>query len=67
MSTSTERLVYMANQIAANLATSDDPVSSTANHIELFWNPRMKKMILAHGSDGLSPTAAAAIARLQPK
>jgi formate dehydrogenase subunit delta len=59
----TERLVYMANQIAANLATDDDPVAATANHIQLFWDPRMKKLIRENG-DGLSPVATAAIRRL---
>jgi formate dehydrogenase subunit delta len=59
-----ERLVYMANQIAANLATDDDPVSAIANHIQLFWDPRMKKLIFENGVAGLSPTAAAAINRL---
>lgn len=59
-----ERLVYMANQIATNLATDDDPVAAIAQHIQLFWDPRMKKMILENGSHGLSPTAAAAISRL---
>jgi formate dehydrogenase subunit delta len=59
-----ERLVYMANQIAANLATDDDPVAATADHIQLFWDPRMKKLIREHGSKGLSPVAAAALGRL---
>ena len=53
----------MANQIATNLATEDDPVAATANHIQLFWDPRMKKLILENG-DGLSLIAAAAINRL---
>jgi formate dehydrogenase subunit delta len=53
----------MANQIAANLVTEDDPVAATANHIQLFWDPRMKKLILENG-DGLSPIAASAIDRL---
>ncbi len=60
---SAERLVHMANQIATNLATDDDPVSATADHIHLFWDPRMKKLIRQNG-DGLSPVAAAAISRL---
>lgn len=59
-----ERLVYMANQIAANLATENDPIRATANHIQLFWDPRMKKLIQEHGGAGLSPNAAAAIGLL---
>ncbi len=59
-----ERLVYMANQIASNLATDEDPVGAIANHIKLFWDPRMKRLILENGCIGLSPNAAAAISRL---
>lgn len=62
--TSLERLVHMVNQIATNLATDADPVTATAEHIQLFWDPRMKKMILQSNRDGLSPVAAAAIDRL---
>lgn len=61
---SVDRLVYMANQIAANLATDDDPVTAITNHIELFWDPRMKKLIREYKGDGLSPDAAAAISGL---
>lgn len=59
-----ERLVYMANQIAVNLATDDDPVTAIANHIDLFWDPRMKKLIREYEGNGLSLDAAAAINRL---
>ena len=61
---SAERLVYMANQIATNLATDDDPVSAVANHIRLFWDPRMKRLIQENDKAGLSAVAAAAIGRL---
>lgn len=61
---STEKLVMMANQIAANLAHDDDPVTATAQHIALFWDPRMKTMLAAHGHVGLSPIAASALALL---
>jgi formate dehydrogenase subunit delta len=60
-----DRLVMMANQIAANLATADNPVAATAEHIRLFWDPRMKAMISAYDGAGLSATAAAAIAGLK--
>jgi formate dehydrogenase subunit delta len=59
-----ERLIYMANQIATNLQTDDDPVGATATHVDLFWDPRMKSLIFDHGTEGLSPTAAAAIDQL---
>jgi formate dehydrogenase subunit delta len=61
---STDRLVYMANQIAANLQREPDPVAATAQHIQLYWDPRMKAMIAAQGSEGLSATASEAIAKL---
>lgn len=61
---SAERLVHMVNQIATNLATDNDPVAATTDHILLFWDPRMKKMILEQDSAGLSPVASAAIDRL---
>jgi hypothetical protein len=54
----------MANQIAVNLATDDDPVTAIANHIDLFWDPRMKKLIREYEGNGLSSDAAAAKNRL---
>ncbi len=59
-----DRLVYMANQIAVNLATDNDPVAAIANHIDLFWDPRMKKLIREYKGDSLSRDAAAAISLL---
>jgi formate dehydrogenase subunit delta len=59
-----ERLVHMVNQIATNLATDDDPVAAITEHIRLFWDPRMKRLILDNDRAGLSPNAAAAINRL---
>ena len=60
----TDNLVRMLNQIAANMAHEPDPAREVANHVELFWDPRMKRLIHAHGNGGLSETAAAALARL---
>ena len=51
----------MANQIATNLATDDDSVAAVAHHMALFWDPRMKKLIVESDRVGLSPVAAAAI------
>lgn len=62
--TTNDRLVYMINQIAHNLATEDDPAGATANHIEQFWDPRMKRLILEHGNAGLSQIAADALGQL---
>ena len=61
---SVERLIYMANQIATNLATEPDPVEATSTHIRLFWDPRMKRLLLEHGEEGLSVIAAAAVQQL---
>ena len=68
MSNSLDTLVYMANQIARNMATMErDPTASIADHIHSFWDPRMKTMIFAHlaaGGEGLLPTAHDALATL---
>jgi formate dehydrogenase subunit delta len=65
MSNTTETLVRMANQIAANLMHEDDPAAAVAEHIQLYWDPRMKRLIAPHGSDGLSPVAAAAVMQIR--
>ena len=62
--TTLERLIYMANQIASNVLNEPDPVAFTADHLEKFWDPRMKAMIAASDHAGLSDIAAAAVARL---
>ena len=65
--TSLEKLIMMANQIAANQMRQPDPAAATAHHIGLYWDPRMKQLILAHDGAGLSPIAAAAVAQLPEK
>ena len=65
-----KKLVYMANQIGKAFNYQDEPaaVSSIAGHIRAFWDPRMRKAILAHeqaGGDGLEPRVLAAIRSLQ--
>ncbi len=62
---SIEKLVMMANQIAANRMHEPDPAAATAQHIRLYWDPRMKRLIREHRGEGLSATAAAAIALLE--
>lgn len=63
-------LRYMANQIAANLATikPDNAALATADHINRFWDPRMRQLIFedikGEGRDILSPVALAAIEHL---
>lgn len=59
-------LTLMANQIARNFAVQGDEraAAATAEHITLFWDPRMKAAIRAGGGADLSPIAAAAVSRL---
>ncbi|WP_313804208.1 formate dehydrogenase subunit delta [Sphingobium sp.] len=64
-----DRLIYMANQIARNVAAlgEDEAVALTAEHIRDFWDPAMKKRIGALAAarpEALSPIAAAAIKRI---
>jgi formate dehydrogenase subunit delta len=66
--TSIEKLVMMANQIAANLAHEPDPAAATARHIELYWDPRMKRLAsehLATHRPAFSKVAAAAVAHVR--
>ena len=60
----------MANDIARNLEAMghDKAVLATADHIDKFWDPRMKKAIFADlddsGATDLSPIAREAIEHL---
>lgn len=64
----TARLIYMANQIARNLAAQGEAaaIAATEQHIRDFWDPRMKAAIMAVDLVTLDPIAQAAIARLRP-
>jgi len=61
-----ETLRRFANQIARNFEAigHDKAVLATADHIESFWDPRMKAAILADDRSKLDPTAAEAINHL---
>ncbi len=63
MSSGTDRLVYMANQIARNMATMNDmdTVAAVADHIKSFWDPRMIAGIRAADQSQLLPIARQAI------
>ena len=56
-----DKLVLMANQIAANLEREPEPATAVANHIKRYWDPRMKSMVRQPDVEGLSPAASAAI------
>jgi formate dehydrogenase subunit delta len=67
---SPEKLTYMANQIARFFASQPEEkaVAGTADHLRRFWDPRMRRQILAHldaGGEGLDPIARAALTRLK--
>jgi formate dehydrogenase subunit delta len=60
------KLRRMANQIAANFEATghDNAVLATADHINKFWDPRMKAEIFADDWSHLTPITAAAIEKL---
>jgi formate dehydrogenase subunit delta len=65
----TEKLVMMANQIAAFFAAQGEEraIPQIATHIESFWDPRMRAAIREHvtaGGSGLHPLTLAALRRL---
>lgn len=67
---SDERLVTMANQIARffSVQAHDKAVKGVAEHIAKFWDPRMRERIRMHVADGgagLDPLAREAVSTLQ--
>ena len=66
------RLVAMANDIAAFFDSESDKAvaaEGVRSHLTRFWDPRMRREILAHlasGGAGLSATASAAVRLLGP-
>lgn len=63
MSETVDRLVYMANQIARNFAAQGEEaaIAATAEHIRLFWDPRMRAAIIGVDHDALNPIASGAV------
>jgi formate dehydrogenase subunit delta len=66
-----DKLVYMANQIGTFFLTQDEATASDriAEHIKKFWDPRMRKTIIAHldaGGAGLDPASRQAVETLRP-
>lgn len=50
-----EHLVRMANQIGDFYATESDPqslVADVANHLQRFWEPRMRRQIIEYVQRG---------------
>jgi formate dehydrogenase subunit delta len=63
------RLTAMANQIGAFFRAQGEAaaVAGVEDHLRRFWDPRMRREIVAHlnaGGDGLTPAVRAAVARL---
>ncbi len=61
-----DRLVYMANQIATFFASQPHAaaVEGTRVHIQKFWDPRMRakiRLIVDQGGGALSPIAKEAL------
>ena len=66
-----DRLVTMANDIGHFFNAEPDKTEaakSVANHIKRYWDPRMRREIVAHyreaGGAGLDPVPRSAIALL---
>ncbi|GAB1581029.1 formate dehydrogenase subunit delta [Phyllobacterium phragmitis] len=55
-----DKLIYMANQIATFFTSQprEEQVAGVANHINLFWEPRMRAQLFAildeQGGKGLN-------------
>lgn len=67
---SPEKLAYMANQIGQFFVTQpgDKAVDGIENHIRRFWDPRMRRTIVAHLDDAalkLDPLVRQAMERLR--
>ena len=70
MSASADKLVMMANQIGRFFTPQrdGDPVAAIADHLEKFWDPRMRAAIVEHlakGGAGLDGPVRAAVGRLK--
>jgi formate dehydrogenase subunit delta len=70
MTVNNEKLLKMAEQITANMAFTDDRqvvAAKVADHLNRFWDPRMKAAFKdyaqAHGEE-LSPALRAAVEKI---
>ena len=67
---SSDRLVMMANQIGKFFTPQreGDAVAAIADHLQKFWDPRMRAAIVAHlerGGEGLEGPVRQAVVRLK--
>ena len=67
-----DKLVYMANQIGSFFKSQDQSKAPTmiAEHIIKFWDPRMRRAIIAHldaGGAGLQPATREAIEAIRAR
>jgi formate dehydrogenase subunit delta len=66
--TETTHLVSMANDIAANLSFQGDAADKIADHINRFWAPRMRQLLLEYAADdgqGLSEALLPALGKIR--
>jgi formate dehydrogenase subunit delta len=66
---SPEKLVYMANQIGKFFAHEGEEkaVASILDHLKRFWDPRMRRQIVAilkEGGGGMDPWVREAVEKL---
>lgn len=69
---SPEKLVYMANQIGTFFLSqgAEKAAAGTAEHIQKFWDPRMREAIVRHfdtGGQGLGAVARHAVQTLRQR
>ena len=62
----TEKLVRMANQIAGFFSHEgpERGAASVADHLQKFWDPRMRAEIAASSASGSSPVALEAVRQI---
>jgi formate dehydrogenase subunit delta len=68
---SPDKLVYMANQIGKFFVAQgqDRAPAAIAEHLNKFWEPRMRSAIIAHleaGGVGLDPCVLEAVGKVRP-
>lgn len=66
-----DKLIYMANQIAAFFASQpeEERIAGVAEHLNDFWDPRMRERLLALDAESrarLDPLVQEAMKRLAP-